>query len=83
MNICLFLKRDSLRVFEDATFEEDGYAIIGFINTQHDLEFTIYEAFDGGSVPLKDIKRSKEEFEDLLEVELSDFLSRKMTNFML
>ena len=64
-----------MKVFEDVMYEQDGYAIIGFINTQHELECTIYKAVDGGSFPLADKKCSKEEFSDLLQSELNDFMN--------
>ncbi len=65
-----------MQVFEDALYEQDEYAIIGFINTQHELECTFYKAADGGSFPLRDIDCTKEEFEGFLEVELNDFINR-------
>jgi len=65
-----------MKIFQDAMYEQGEYAIIGFINTQHDLEYTIYKAVDEGSLPLENIECSKEEFEDLLEVELNDFINR-------
>ncbi len=70
------MKRDRIKVFEDILYEKDGYVIIGFVNTQHELEYTIYESLDGGTFSLKDKKYSQEEFTDLLELELHDFIHR-------
>ena len=65
-----------MKVFEDIISEQDEHVIIGFINTQHELEYTIYASSDGGSLPLKDKKYDKEDFIDLLELELKDFIAR-------
>ena len=64
-----------MQIFEDVLYEKDEHVIIGFINTQHELEYTIYKALDGGSFPLEDIACSKKEFSDLLESELNNFMN--------
>jgi len=65
-----------MKVFEDIIYEQDKHVIIGFINTQYELEYTIYTAYDGGSFPLEDKEYDKEEFTDLLELELKEFIKR-------
>ena len=65
-----------MKVFEDIIYEQDKHVIIGFINTQYELEYTIYTAYDGGSFPLEDKEYDKKEFTDLLELELKHFIKR-------
>ena len=65
-----------MKIFEDVFYEEDEHVIIGLINTQYELEYSIYKYNDGGSFPLEDKEYTEEEFIDLLEIELKDFLQR-------
>lgn len=68
-----------MQVFEDVFYEEDEHVIVGFINTQYELEYSIYKYNDGGSFPLDDKEYSQQEFTDLLEIELKDFLQRNQS----
>lgn len=65
-----------MQVFEDVFYEEDEHIIIGFINTQYELEYSIYKYNDGGTFPLEGEEYTQQEFIDLLEIELKDFLQR-------
>lgn len=65
-----------MQVFEDVFYEQDEHVIVGFINTQYELEYSIYKYNDGGTFPLDDKEYSEQEFTDLLEIELEDFLQR-------
>jgi hypothetical protein len=43
-----------MKNFEDILYEQDEYAITGFINSRGDLEHNIYKQVDGGVIDLKD-----------------------------
>ena len=65
-----------MQMFEDIFYEEDEWAITGFINSSGDLEYSIYEYADGGFIDLEDRAYNKEELTKLLETELEDFTNR-------
>ena len=65
-----------MKIYEDISYKDDEHLITGFINTQNELEYTIYKSLDGGTFSLEDRKYEKEEFTDLLEIELKDFIDR-------
>ena len=66
--------------YEDLLYEQDDYAITGFINSSGDLEHNIYKQVDGGCIDLKDRVYSKDELLELLEVELGDFVNRNVVS---
>jgi hypothetical protein len=53
MNISLYLKRDSMKTFDNIFYEQDGYEVISFINSSEESEYTIYTLIDGGFIELK------------------------------
>jgi len=59
-------------------YEQDEYAITGFINSRGNLEHNIYKQVDGGVIDLKDRTYHKGELLNLLELELEDFVTRNM-----
>ena len=63
---------------EDMLYEQDDYAIIGFINSNSDLEHNIYKQVDGGCIDLENRDYNKDELLKLLEIELDDFNNRNM-----
>ena len=67
-----------MKVFEDVIYEQGEHTIQGFINSNGELEFSIYKSVDGGLIELKDKEYSKEDLSNLLEIELEDFISRKI-----
>ncbi len=64
--------------FEDLLYEQDGYAITGFINSHGELEHNIYKQVDGGCIDLEDRAYGKDELLELLETELEDFTDRNI-----
>jgi len=68
-----------MQVFEDVFYEQDEHVIVGFINTQYELEYSIYKYNDGGTFPLEGEEYTQQEFTDLLEIELKDFLQRNQS----
>ena len=67
-----------MQIFEDLLYEQDDYAITGFINSNGDLEHNIYKQVDGGYIDLEDRIYTKNELLMLLEVEIEDFINRKL-----
>ena len=65
-----------MKNFEDMLYEQDGYAITGFINCRGELEYTVYSPSDGGFRELEDKEYSKSELTDLLHEELNTFLHK-------
>jgi len=68
---------------EDILYEQDGYAITGFINSNGDLEHNIYKQVDGGCIDLEDRVYGKDELLDLLETELEDFTNRNIPSLFI
>ena len=64
---------------QDLLYEQDDYAITGFINSNGDLEHNIYKQVDGGCIDLEDRIYSKDELLELLETELEDFVNRNIS----
>jgi len=69
--------------YEDILYEEDGYAITGFINSHGNLEHNIYKQVDGGCIDLEDRVYSKDELLNLLETELEDFTNRNIPSLFI
>ena len=63
---------------ENLLYEQDNYAITGFINSKGDLEYNIYKQDDGGWIDLVDRIYSKDKLLELLEIELRDYINRKL-----
>ena len=63
-----------MQIFEDLLYEQDDYAI----NSNGDLEHNIYKQVDGGYIDLEDRIYTKNELLMLLEVEIEDFINRKL-----
>ncbi len=63
---------------ENIVYEQDGYAIVSFINSNGDLEHSIYKQVDGGCIDLEDRLYRKGELLKLLEAELDDFVDRNI-----
>ncbi len=72
-----------MNLFEDMLYEQDGYAITGFINSRGNLEHNIYKQVDGGVIDLKDKTYHKGKLLNLLEVELEDFVNRNMPTLII
>ena len=68
---------------EDILYEQDGYAISGFINSRGNLEHNIYKQKDGGVIDLKDRSYHKSELLNLLEVELENFVHRNVPTLLI
>ncbi len=64
---------------QDLLYEQDDYAITGFINSNGDLEHNIYKQVDGGCIDLEGRIYSKDELLELLETELEDFVNRNIS----
>ena len=64
---------------QDLLYEQDDYAITGFINSNGDLEHNIYRQVDGGCIDLEGRIYSKDELLELLETELEDFVNRNIS----
>jgi len=64
---------------QDLLYEQDDYAITGFINSNGDLEHIIYKQVDGGYIDLEDRIYSKDELLEFLETELEDFVNRNIS----
>jgi len=69
--------------YEDLLYEQDDYAITGFINSNGDLEHNIYKQADGGCIDLEDRVYSKDELLELLEIELEDFVNRNIPSLFI
>ena len=67
-----------MQMFEDILYEEDERAITGFINSNGDLEYSIYECIDGGFIDFKNRGYNKDELLKLLEIELDNFANRNI-----
>ena len=65
-----------MNLFEDMLYEQDGYAVTGFINSRGELEYTVYSPSDGGFMELEDKEYSKSELTDLLHNELNFFIHK-------
>ena len=65
--------------YDDLLYEQNEYAITGFINSNGDLEHNIYKQVDGGVIDLKDKGYSKGELLNSLEIELEDFVARNIS----
>jgi len=63
-----------MQIFEEILYEEDERAIIGFVNSSGDLEYSIYKCVDGGFIDLRDRKYEKGTLVNLLSVELDTFI---------
>ena len=63
---------------QDLLYEQDDCAITGFINSNGGLEHNIYKQVDGGCIDLEDRIYSKDELLALLEIEIEDFINRKL-----
>ena len=68
---------------EDMLYEQDDYAITGFINSNGNLEHNIYKQVDGGCIDLEDRVYSKDELLNLLETELEDFTNRNIPSLFI
>ena len=58
---------------EDLLYEQDDYAITGFINSNGDLEHNIYKQVDGGYIDLEDRGYSKNELLELVRNRIRRF----------
>ncbi len=63
----------NVKPFEDILYEEDERAITGFINSNGELEYSIYKQVDGGCIDLEDKECNKDRLLELLQTELDDF----------
>jgi hypothetical protein len=68
---------------EDLLYEQDDYAITGFINSNSDLEHNIYKECDGGCIDLEDSVYAKDELLNLLQIELEDFVNRNIQSLFI
>jgi hypothetical protein len=64
--------------YENILYEQDNYAISGFINLNGDLEYNIYKQVDSGCIDLEDRVYSKNGLLELLERELKCFVNRNL-----
>ena len=69
--------------YDDLLYEQNEYAITGFINSNGDLEHNIYKQVDGGVIDLKDKGYSKGELLNSLEIELEDFVARNISTALI
>ncbi|HHD81079.1 MAG TPA: hypothetical protein ENK99_05775 [Campylobacterales bacterium] len=60
-----------MQIFKDILYEEDEHAIIGFINSSGNLEFSLYKTLDGGVITLEDKVYQQEKLLELLKCELA------------
>ena len=67
-----------MQIFEDILYEEEERAIMGFINSNGDLEYSIYKYTDGGFIGLEDREYDENELLTLLQIELEDFVERNI-----
>ncbi|WP_309500014.1 hypothetical protein [Sulfurovum sp.] len=67
-----------MKMFEDIFYEDSEHVISGFINSSGDLEYSIYEYSDGGFIDLEDKEYDEDELSNLLEIELKDFIKRRI-----
>ena len=65
--------------YEDLLYKQEDYAITGFINSNGELEHSIYKQVDGGCIDLEDRVYGKSELSKLLEIELDDFVNRNIS----
>jgi hypothetical protein len=65
-----------MKTFENIFYEQDGYAVIGFINSSEELEYTIYTSKDGGFIELENREYFKNELIDLLHDEINTFIDK-------
>ena len=72
-----------MQIFEDLLYEQDDYAITGFINSNGDLEHNIHKQVDGGYIDLEDRGYSKNELLELLETELEDFVNSNIPSLFI
>jgi len=67
-----------MQPFENILYEEDERAITGFINSNGELEYSVYKQVDGGSIDLEDRECNKDRLLELLQTELDDFTKRNV-----
>ena len=70
-------------MFENILYEQDNYAISGFINLNSDLEYNIYKQVDSGCIDLEDRVYGKDELLNLLQTELEGFVNRNIPSLFI
>lgn len=65
-----------MQISEDILYEKNERAITGFINSNGELEYSIYKCVDGGFLDLKSREYEKDELVGLLSMELDTFIER-------
>jgi hypothetical protein len=68
---------------ENLLYEQDNYAIRGFINSNGNLEHNIYKQVDGGCIDLEGRVYDKDELLNLLETELEGFVNRNIPSLFI
>lgn len=69
-----------MQTFEDILYEENERAIIGFINSSGELEYSVYKQVDGGFIDVGSRAYNEDRLLELLQAELDNFINRNVSS---